>query len=169
MLSLFDKLATKVLGYLILSTKCPDQNLKHAGKEGLLARMGKTSLDLDILHELFVHQPNWKKCLYSLLLQFYCASSELSSRNLDFFCDIKTLHWLPLINIRSPILVKIKRFNFQINSICWMPMEGLWDITVRPNSKHEWLKSFFLAHLVEVCLFVSSSLLIDTKQKKRDF
>ena len=55
---LFDKLATKVLGYLILSTKCPDQNLKHAGKEGLLARMGKTSLVLDILHELFVHQPN---------------------------------------------------------------------------------------------------------------
>ena len=129
--------------------------------------MGKTSLVLDILHELFVHQPNWKKCLYSLLLQFYCASSELSSRNLDFFCDIKTLHWLPLINIRSPILVKIKRFNFQINSICWMPMGGLWDITVRPNSKHEWLKSFFLAHPVEVCLFVSSSLLIDTKQQRK--
>ena len=66
-----------------------------------------------------------------------------------------------------PILVKIKRFNFQINSICWMPMGGLWDITVRPNSKHEWLKTFFLAHPVEVCLFVSSSLLIDTKQQRK--
>ena len=48
-----------------------------------------------------------------------------------------------------------------------MPMGGLWDITVRPNSKHEWLKSFFPAHLVEVCLFVSSSLLIDTKQQRK--
>ena len=48
-----------------------------------------------------------------------------------------------------------------------MPMGGLRDITVRPNSKHEWLKSFFLAHPVEVCLFVSSSLLIDTKQQRK--
>ena len=51
-------------------------NSKHSGKEGLLARMGKTSRVLDILHELFVHQPNWKNV--SILSSFSFTAHQVS-------------------------------------------------------------------------------------------